>query len=420
MNSTRPRSSLAWLLPFLAAACNSGAPAPSPTPAPATTLAAAPRPTPTSPQGEDFAADARLLYRVVACIGDEPVPKELNAAVLKQHCDWMSARIKNYQEKYAAQATPFFAALLPKDAPTTLVYPFGGGDLLSALTTYPQAQEITTLSLELAGDPRRIHGLDKAKLAESLSVIRHTIAGLIEYNDSTSENLAKGQRGEIPGQLAFFLVGLAAHDLEPVSLRYFRVEKDGTLHYLTHEEIAAVEKKLGRARHGKWNPPDFSEAFANSELGFRAKGAPATAPVMYHRHIAANINDPSLARDSSVLRHIEAKGRVSTMTKAASYCLWRPDFSKIRDYLLDRSVVMVSDSTGIPPSFFDKAGFTVETYGKFSTSFLNASKTYNDDFRKLWKSQPARELPIRFGYLDGAGHNHMFVIKKAATEARKK
>ena len=43
--------------------------------------------------------------------------------------------------------------------PKTVVYPFGGGDLLSALVAFPDATEITTISLEQAGDPRRLRTL---------------------------------------------------------------------------------------------------------------------------------------------------------------------------------------------------------------------------------------------------------------------
>ena len=60
-----------------------------------------------------------------------------------------------------------------------MVYPFGGGDLISALTTYPEATEITTMSLEHAGDPRRIKGITTEQLKASLQLIRSTSSGLL-------------------------------------------------------------------------------------------------------------------------------------------------------------------------------------------------------------------------------------------------
>jgi hypothetical protein len=368
----------------------------------------------TPPQGQDFAAEARLLFRVVACSGDEPLPPVLDAATLKEHCAAMTPRMEAYRKHYLEVAQPFMAALRPPSLPTTVVYPFGGGDLLSALTTYPDGAEITTLSLELAGDPRRLRSLGKESLATSLGLIRRTIAPLLSLADSTSANLMQGQRGEIPGQLAFFLVALAVHGQEPASVRYFRIEPEGRLRYYSAEEIAAEDRKTSaKSLKGGWTPPDFAPAFANVEIVFRPRGS-AQGTVRVHRHIAANLADGPLGKDPSVLRHLEMKGRVAAMTKAASYLLWRPDFVTIRQYLLDHMQFMVSDSTGIPPSPARKAGFIQETYGSFSGSFLAASRAYNDEFRELWKSQPPRPLPFRYGYPDSSRHYHLLVTRKAA------
>src|SRR5208282_2300397 len=147
----------------------------------------------------------------------------------------------------------------PSGLPDTVVYPFGGGDLLAALTTYPDARRITTLSLELSGDPRRIAHIDNKQLDESLGLVDHNIGSLLTANDSTSEALMDTQKGDLPGQLSYFLVALAVHGYEPVSLRYFHVESDGSLHYYTAAEIETMESRTARARHGEWTSPDFSE-----------------------------------------------------------------------------------------------------------------------------------------------------------------
>jgi hypothetical protein len=224
----------------------------------------------------------------------------------------------------------------------------------------------------------------------------------------------KGQRGDIPGQVAFFLVALAVHGHEPVSLRYFHVQPDGGLHYLSAEEIAAEETAVPKRLKTRWTPPDFSPAFADMELTFRPRGTRADAPVRVHRHIGANLADSALRRDPGLLRYLESRGRVAAMTKAASYLLWRDDFKLIRSYLLDHMEFMVSDSTGIPPGIAVPAGFVVESYGRFSGSFLGANATYNEEFRRLFKSQPFRPLPFRYGYLDAGRRYHMVVARRAA------
>jgi hypothetical protein len=54
-------------------------------------------------------------------------------------------------------------------------------------------------------------------LASSLAEVRKRIKGLFAYAESTSENMMQLEKSEVPGQLAFFVVALRAHGLEPVS-----------------------------------------------------------------------------------------------------------------------------------------------------------------------------------------------------------
>jgi hypothetical protein len=376
--------------------------------APASPAATAPLPLP--PGGADFSAEARLLFRVVACGGSEPLPDTFDATVVDEHCRWLQERVEPYRNDYLVRLTPFFAARRPADLPRTVVYPFGGGDLLTALATYPDGLEFTTLSLEHAGDPRRIKGLDGARLRTSLLEVEKRVIGLFAYAESTSENMMQLQRGDIPGQIAFFLVALRAHGYEPVGLRYFRLEPSGSVHYLSAEEIAAEEGKRARKLSSVWVSPDFGEAFSNSELTFRKAGE-KDAPLRVHRHIAANLADAHLKADPSLLLHLKAKGKIAAMTKAASYLLWAEGFNRIGKYLVDHMVFMVSDSTGLPPSVATKAGFTLETYGRFEGPYLAARKSVADEYRKVWSEQPVRELNFRYGYPDSSKSNHLVITR---------
>ncbi len=367
-----------------------------------------------SPSGQDFAAEAQLLYRVVACGGKSRLHANLDPQVVAKHCQLLNPRMERYRRQYLARARPFFAGILPNPVPDKVVYPFGGGDLLSALTTFPDAREITTLSLELSGDPRGITKIDSKRLEDSLDFLDRNVGGLLAANDSTSSSLAATQQGDLPGQLTYFLVGLAVHGYEPVSLRYFHVEADGSLHYYTVEEIHALENRLAQRRHGDWTSPDFSEAFANSELVFRPLGS--NGPLRIHRHIGANLRNDYLRKNSPILRYLERQGRVAAMTKAGSYCLWNPLFSRLRNYLLVNMEFMVSDSSGIPPEFATQAGFVQETYGSFQGAMCFdscPSDEYNDQFKDLWAHQPHRKLDFRYGYVDSKGSVHLLVTRRA-------
>ena len=119
-----------------------------------------------------------------------------------------------------------------------------------------------------------------------------------------------------------------------------------------------------------------------------------------------------MTADDRVLRHLRAKGKVAVMTKAASFLLWYDDFGQVRDYLLKNIAWMISDASGIPPSYADPAGFEQVTYGDFAGPyFVIDNKNTRAEFVKMWKKQPHRDLPFRFGYPDSDKHNHMMITR---------
>lgn len=358
--------------------------------------------------GHDFAAELALVHRVVAC-ADSGV--EVPAAwirVVERHCADLAAQKRRFKARYVDKAMPFIARLRPAALPEDVVYPFGGGDLASALVTYPDATEITTMSLEHAGDPTRLAALEPWQLSRSLADFRAAIRGLLALHDSSSLNLIRMQRGPLPGQVAFFLTALSVFGYQPVSLRYFRLEPNGSIHYYGQEEIARLATTTARKKKATWANTDHSVAFSNMELTFRRGEG---GPLVVHRHIAANLDDRHFA-GSAVEKHLLAKGEVAAMTKAASYLLWKANFSLVRKYLAEAAVFMVSDSTGIPPSHARKAGLAQVTYGRFTGAFLKASAVHGTAFISLWRKQPFRKLPFRYGYPDAVGNFHLLVTHR--------
>jgi len=325
----------------------------------------------------------------------------------------------SYRKAWVDEAQGFIARLRPRDLPRVAVYPFGGGDLSSALAVYPDATELTTISLEAAGDVRVIDAIKSAKLDEEVDRIGNEIHRLYYAAHSTTKSLQAASHAELPGTIMFALAGLAVHGMEPVALRYFDIEPDGSLSYLSNAQLdeRAAEfaaKKLGAAPPKKVTHYWYEQvsAFANVEIQFRPRSDPRAALRTY-RHIVANLDDSHMAADDRVLRHLRAKGRVAVMTKAASFLLWYEDFSRIRDYLLHNAAWMISDASGIPPSHAEPAGFEEITYGDFTGPyFIIDDKNTRAEFVKLWKSQPHRDLPFRFGYPDADKHNHLMVMRR--------
>lgn len=357
--------------------------------------------------GTDFSAEARMLLKLVACAGDAELPEAWPRPLLKQHCVTLADKVGKYHARWVDRVRPYLARLVPADLPRRVVYPFGGGDLVSALATFPAAEEFTTISLETAGDIRGLASLTRKQLKASLESTREHLRCLFAVSHSKTTNLKAGSHSSLPGEISFALVAFSVFDFEPLSLRYFRLDAQGNLVYLQASDLPPP---------GQPRDKDSPNPFANVEITFRPR-QDAKAPVQVYRHVAANLDDNHFHANGPLALHLGAKGKVAALIKAASYLLWFDGFSHIRAYLLDHATWMLSDSTGIPPSIAHAAGFEQESYGLFHGPMLAQYSHYRTELLALWQASPKRMLPFYFGYPDSDGHGHMMVTRRTGKAA---
>jgi hypothetical protein len=362
--------------------------------------------------GADFAPQAKTLFRIAAC-GDttSPVPEAFDAAVIDAHCKEMASMIADYKKTWIDVAMPFIAKLVPKNAPTTVVYPFGGGDLLGALATYPNGTDFTTISLEIAADVRKVDAVPKARLSSELARYRLVLGKLFEKAHSRTDNLDIGSKSVLPGEIVFDLVAMVVHGFEPTSLRYFKFNDDGSLHYFEQNEIDAGDAAVKAGRKTRAEMDDA--LFSNMELRFKKTGT--TEPARILRHVAFNLDDNHMKANPRLEKFLDARGaKVSTMTKAASHLLWSDDFSIIRNWLATHTDWMISDSTGFTPAYAKKMGFVQDTYGTYTwpEPFGTVDIKSATDLQKLFLSNPHTDITFRYGYPDKDHHGHIVVTRK--------
>ena len=359
----------------------------------------------------DFIREARLLSQLVACAGDAELPASFPSALLKHHCALLREQTAKYRARWIERTRPFLARVVPADLPKSVVYPFGGGDLVTALATFPNADEFTTISLETAGDVRGLDLLTAKQLKASLDSNLDHLRCLFAVSHSKTTNLKAGSHASLPGEISFALVAFSVFDYEPVSLRYFRLDAQGKVVYWKNSELPAVGTP--------WVKDSGPNPFANVEITFRPREAKdgTKAPVRVYRHVAANLDDEHFVANRPLPLHLASKGPVAVLIKAASYLLWFDTFSHIRSYLLDHAAWMISDSTGVQPSLARAAGFEQDCYGLFHGPMLAKNSHIKNEFLTLWQASPKRMLPFYFGYPDDDGHGHMMVTRRIGKSA---
>jgi hypothetical protein len=346
--------------------------------------------------------EAKALLVVGAC-AEGTIPESVSTKTVEAHCKGLRKAQDDYKSGWVAGAREFFATNVPNTVPRTVVYPFAGGDLSTALTVFPDADEITTLSLEPAGDPRALAQLNEGQLKSSLAVMSKELSALYRSSYSKTMNMIGSMRGaRLPTQLIFGLSALAIHGYEPTSMRYFRLTKEGNIEYLTDADFAAIDKIADTGQRNR--------ELSNVEIKFKKKGG---TKEQTYRHIMANLDDKHLAAEPGALAHLERKGHVAAMTKAASYLLSFGEFSTMRKYIIDHVDWMVSDSTGLPPKYGTPAGFEYETFGSYEASNMKAGAEVTPAWVALYKHQPKRPLTFRFGYPDKKWRGHLIIMRRA-------
>jgi len=348
--------------------------------------------------------EAKELLIVGACA--DGTPTKVKPDAIAAHCKAMKKMQAEYKASWQANAVAFFAEHTPKTIPKTVVYPFAGGDLASALAVYPDADEITTIALEPAGDPRALGKLSEKEVAKQLELSAKGMDLLYRRNYSHTSDMIDFMRGaKLPTQLIFSLSALSLYGYEPVSMKYYRLTDGGGIAYLSKADLDEADKIKDT---GKRN-----STLANVEITFRKIGSKKTQTF---RHLVANLDDAHLKKSPQALDHLVKKGRVSAMTKAASFLLMFDDFKTMRKYLIDQVDWMVSDATGLSPKYGKSVGFEYETFGTFERSEMDAGAPFSPVWAAEFKAQPKRDLKFRFGYPDHKFRNHLIIMRKASAK----
>lgn len=342
----------------------------------------------------DYAHEAQALYRTATCGPVGELPRDLPPQVVEAHCRQLAKDYAAYRARWLDKAVPYLARLVPADVPKSVVYPFGGGDLLTALATFPDATDFTTISLEPAGDVRRVDTLTAREWEEVLAMTRATLGVLFAKAYNTSRTL-RTVRSPLREEMVDTMAALVLFGYEPVALRYFAIEPGGALRSLEPDARGNLDT-------------------TNMELAFRRIGD-ASAPVKTLRHVAANLDDRHLQQDPRVLEYLATKGQVAAMTKAAIHLLGSDGFSLLRDFLLAHVTWMISDDTGFLPRHARAAGFEQEGHGVYRGPSRYGTVRAEDaaELRKLFARE--ERLPFfAYGYTDASGSGHLIVTRRAA------
>ncbi|MGD9417773.1 MAG: hypothetical protein Q7R22_002440 [Verrucomicrobiota bacterium JB025] len=242
--------------------------------------------------------------------------------------------------------------------PRTVVYPFGGPDLLYVAALFPESSRYVMMGLEPVGAMPDLENTDPGAVISSLrghdrAVETQLLHGYFITKDMKTDFSHAAWQGVTP----VLLTAVGLMNGQDVDVR--AVDAGG------NPAVEIVFTLPGRGRK--------SVVYVQGDLSNQGFGG------SYESWLAARAGSGSVA-----------------YFKAASYLLQDDRFSGIREFVLGRCKAVVQDDSGVPYRFFDQGVWDVHLFGRYTGPIGFFERHAQADLAAAYQAAGPRP-PLTFG-----------------------
>ena len=128
-------------------------------------------------------------------------------------------------------------------------------------------------------------------------------------------------------------------------------------------------------------------------------------------YFSTNLADGSFER-SGFAAFFAKLGPADSLIKSASYLLHKAGFNSVRKFLLDNSVTILQDDSGIPLGYFNPQKWRLEPFGRYVRPISIFASFYQPGLAELFR----RATPIDFGvgYRWRKNESNLLLAQKSA------
>jgi len=251
------------------------------------------------------------------------------------------------------------------------VYYFGGPDFLYADAFYPDCTTYIQVGLESVDSIPDLLTVPRGALESTLQNIQISLNTILQFSFFKTKDMREEfGRGELKGVLPVIFVFLARTGKVIQSVEYVSLDRGGQL------------TKAGGPPHG------VKISFVD----------PATGAQKVFYFFSTDLSDDGIKSNPAVLRFTEQQGQANCFLKAASYLMHESRFDAVRSFLLNDSVTVLEDDSGIPVKYVSPDKWTLRFFGSY-TGPINLFKNYYEpDLRQYYENSSPKPLTFSFGY----------------------
>jgi len=123
-------------------------------------------------------------------------------------------------------------------------------------------------------------------------------------------------------------------------------------------------------------------------------------------------SDLSNSGNGAVLKFCRAHGPGNSFLKSASYLMHRDSFSQVRTMLLQQSLTLVQDDSGIPIRYFNPSQWIVRFYGNYVGPIDLFKEHYQRDLADLYARSRPKQVGFGMGYRFNPSQTAVMVAQK--------
>ncbi|MBI3208401.1 MAG: hypothetical protein HYZ37_05805 [Candidatus Solibacter usitatus] len=271
-------------------------------------------------------------------------------------------------------------------------YPFGGPDILTARTFFPNNGTYVLVGLEPPGTVPDVSAARSADLTQYLPGVRQTLGTLLRQSFFITADMAKQVRGQISdGLLLPLLIQLSLMRCEILGHQSVSIEADGK-----------VVPRLTRDANFKGSRND----------GVAVDFQLPTGEIRHLYYFSVNLQDRSFKENTALQAYLKSLQPYTTFFKSASYLPHGWNFTAIRNEVLANSHAIVQDDSGVPYRFIDKKAWNVRLYGQYSPPYGIFKNMLQPDLLKAYEESSPTPLGFYIGYGYGRRPSTVMVMSK--------
>lgn len=241
--------------------------------------------------------------------------------------------------------------------PQTVVYPFGGPDLLHAMSMFPNASRYILLGLEPVGNAPDLEAADPGTVLGALEGLKRTVSTQLQHGYFITKDMkADLSNGPLQGVIPVLLTALGLMDAQIYSMQFI---------------------------NAGGNP--------GVEIDFLLPGRGVKTAI----YVAGDLSNGGFQGGYPNWLSSQASGSVAYF-KAASYLMHDSGFSSAKNWVLGNCKAVVQDDSGIPYASFDQSQWQANLFGIYRAPIKFFSKHDQPPLRAAYQSVGPL-LPLTFG-----------------------